>query len=244
MLPVSLCIDFGNTKKKAALFQGDRMAEKFVFESEDVISELQKIFLLYNPKRTILSSVVNHTSDIEAFLSNQTQFYKLDNQSTKLPFLNAYGTPETLGNDRLALVAGLSKYYPGEDSLVISVGTCITYNFLAKNNAFRGGAISPGIDLRFRALNEFTDKLPLVSKDGHVSLLGYDTETSLRSGVINGIVAEIDGFIEKYSNQYGKINAVLTGGHASFFESRLKNKIFADTNFLFKGLYAILETQP
>ncbi len=116
-------------------------------------------------------------------------------------------------------------------------------DLLAKNNAFRGGAISPGVDLRLRSLHEFTDKLPLVQREGHISILGYDTETSIRSGVINGMVAEIEGMIEFYEGQYGKINAVLTGGDAPFFESRMKKKIFADTNFLFKGLYAILEQQ-
>jgi hypothetical protein len=115
------------------------------------------------------------------------------------------------------------------------------YNFLAKNNAFRGGAITPGIHMRLLSMHEHTDKLPLVTREGHLALLGYDTESSMRGGAINGITAEIDGMIEQFESQYGKINCVLTGGDATFFENRLKNKIFADTHFLFKGLYAILE---
>ncbi len=240
MLIVTLCLDFGNTLSKVGIFYGDKLIDKVVFDKEKTLEELEKLIQFHNPSRSILSSVIQHDEKIEALLKEHTQFYLL-NLDTKLPFLNAYGSPETLGHDRLALVAGLSKQYPREDSLVISIGTCITYNFLAKNNAFRGGAISPGVHMRFKAMHEFTSKLPLVEKEGHLSILGYDTETSIRSGVINGIAAEIDGMIDLYKHQYGNINAVLTGGDAPFFETRLKNKIFADANFLFKGLYAILE---
>lgn len=240
MQPVSLCIDFGNSFLKATIFQGDRMAQKFVFSEADAISTLQKIISVHNPQKSILSSDINHSKSIDNFLQENTKLTIL-NKNTKLPFLNAYGTPETLGNDRLALVAALSKQFPYQDSLVICVGTCITYSFLAKNNAFRGGAISPGVELRFRSMHEFTEKLPFVNREGHISILGYDTETSIRSGVINGMVAEMEGMMDFYETRYGKINAVLTGGDAPFFESRMKKKIFADTNFLFKGLYAILE---
>ncbi|MBK8683564.1 MAG: type III pantothenate kinase [Bacteroidetes bacterium] len=243
MLPVSLCLDFGNTHWKGALFQGDRMAEKFMLQQSNIHEEITRILNLYSPTKVILASVVNHEKSIEDLIAKQATLYVLNSNDFRLPFLNAYGSPETLGHDRLALVAALSKFYPGEDSLVISVGSCVTYNFLAKNNAFRGGAISPGLEMRLRSLNEFTDKLPLISREGHVSLLGYDTETSLRSGVVMGIASEIDGMIERYESQYGRINAVLTGGDGAFFESRLKSKIFADSNFLFKGLYAILEFQ-
>lgn len=240
MLPVSLCIDFGNTSFKAALFFGDRMAERFTFDESLAYQTLQRIINLHSPQNVILSSVVHHAKDIETLLAKESKLLVLNSQ-TKLPFLNAYGSPETLGNDRLALVAALSNKFPGEDSLVISIGTCITYNFLAKNNAFRGGAISPGVNMRLKSMHEHTDKLPLVEREGHFSILGYDTETSIRSGALNGIASEIDGMILRYEAQYGRINAVLTGGDAPFFESRLKYKIFADTNFLFKGLYAILE---
>ena len=240
MLPVSLCLDFGNTNLKAALFLGDKMTDKIVFTQEEAIFTIGKIIEMHKPQRTILSSNITHSTEIDVLLEANTKFILL-NSKTRLPFLNAYGSPETLGNDRLALVAALSKLYPKEDSIVISIGTCITYNFLAKNNAFRGGAISPGVELRLKAMHQFTDKLPLVEREGHLSVLGYDTDTSIRSGAINGIAAEIDGMIARFESQYGRINAVLTGGDSPFFESRLKNKIFADTNFLFKGLYAILD---
>ncbi|HNF72592.1 MAG TPA: type III pantothenate kinase [Chitinophagaceae bacterium] len=240
MLPVSLCVDLGNTNYKAAIFQSDRLVDTFFFKEQDAISRLRELMVLYNPEKSILASVVNHEEGIVQLLKDHTRYFRLSTDS-KLPYLNAYGSPETLGHDRIALVAGLSRQFPGENSLAISIGTCITYNFLAKNNAFRGGAISPGVDIRLKGMSEFTARLPLVQREGHLALLGYDTETSLRSGAINGVAAEIDGMIERFEQQYGRINAVLTGGDAPFFVSRLKNKIFADTNFLFKGLYAILE---
>lgn len=240
MLPVSLCLDFGNTSLKAAVFFGNRLADKFTFNEHDALSTIEGIIQQFQPQKAILSSVIKHHQDINQLLVKKTKLIVLNTQ-TRLPFLNAYGSPETLGHDRLALVAGLAKQFPNEDSLVISIGTCVTYNFLAKNNAFRGGAISPGIDLRLKSMHDYTANLPLVEREGHFSILGYDTETSIRSGVLNGMAAEIDGMIDRYSDQYGKINAVLTGGDAPFFESRLKSKIFADANFLFKGLYAILE---
>jgi transcriptional activator, putative, Baf family len=240
MLPVTLCIDFGNTNLKAAVFYEDRLTDKKIFKEHEAITKLLELIEFHNPIKSIISSVINYSNTITQLLKERTSLTILTHQ-TKLPFLNAYGSPESLGNDRLALVAALSKFYPKQDSLVISIGTCVTYNFLAKNNTFRGGAISPGVELRLKSLHEHTAKLPLVEREGHFSILGYDTETSIRSGVINGIAAEIDGMIDRYEKQYGKINAVLTGGDAPFFESRLKNKIFADTNFLFKGLYAILE---
>lgn len=240
MLPVSLCLDFGNTSLKAAVFYGNRLADKFTFNEQDALKKIDGIIQQYQPQKAILSSVIKHNLDINQLLIKKTKLLVLNSQA-KLPFLNAYGSPDTLGHDRLALVAGLSQRFPNEDSLVISIGTCITYNFLAKNNAFRGGAISPGIDMRLKSMHEHTANLPLVDREGHFSILGYDTETSIRSGVLNGMASEIDGMIDRYSDQYGKINAVLTGGDSSFFESRLKSKIFADPNFLFKGLYAILE---
>jgi type III pantothenate kinase len=240
MLPVSLCLDFGNTNLKAAIFQGDKLIDRFYFKENEAYSNIKKLIQLYSPGKSIFASVINHEEGIVELLKSSTNYLQL-NAQTKLPYLNAYGSPETLGHDRIALVAGLCRQFPNQNSLAISIGTCITYNFLAKNNAFRGGSISPGVDLRLRAMSEFTDKLPSISREGHLSILGYDTETSMRSGAINGVAAEIDGMIERYESQYGTINAVLTGGDAPFFESRLKNKIFADTNFLFKGLYAILE---
>ncbi|MBP6456608.1 MAG: type III pantothenate kinase [Chitinophagaceae bacterium] len=240
MLPQTLCLDFGNTTYKYAIFQGDKLMQTHHIEIESALEKIKSIVEKEKIERAILVSVVNHDEGINEFLSTLKKFIQL-NPKTNVPFINAYGTPETLGQDRVALLSGLVKKFPGEAGLVICIGTCITYNFLTDRKTFRGGAISPGINLRLKSMNQFTDKLPLVEQKGDSPLLGYDTETSLRSGVINGIAAEIDGIIDRYETQFGKINAVLTGGDAPFFESRLKSRIFADNNFIFKGLYAILE---
>lgn len=239
MAEVRFCIDFGNTRKKLGCFYDDKLINEIILQ-DNPLEQILDLCNKHKPKSTILSSVINHDEEIENVLSANSKFLLL-NPETKIPFLNAYSSPKTLGRDRVAMVAGLSKFYRNQNSLVISVGSCITYSFLAENNTLRGGAISPGIHQRFQALHEYTDKLPLVQKAGYDSLLGFDTETSIRSGVINGMASEIDGMIQRFEGEYGKINAVLTGGDTRFFARKLKSKIFADEFFLLKGLYAILE---
>jgi type III pantothenate kinase len=131
--------------------------------------------------------------------------------------------------------------YPDQNTLVVAVGTCITYNFINKFGEFLGGAISPGMEMRFKVMHTETAKLPLVKQEWNTSIIGYDTASNLKSGVIWGIVYEIDGFIEEYSNRYGCFNAVLTGGNGVYFAGQLKNRIFADPNFIFKGLLILSE---
>jgi type III pantothenate kinase len=133
------------------------------------------------------------------------------------------------------------KFHPGKNNLVVGLGTAVTYNFINKYNEFLGGGISPGMEMRFRALQDYTAKLPLVKKDWNFPLIGYDTRTNILSGVILGMAKEIDGTIDAYQERYGNFNAVLTGGDSTYFALHLKNPIFADPDFLYKGLYAISE---
>ena len=154
--------------------------------------------------------------------------------------MNAYQSPDSLGMDRIALAVGINALKPEYNNVVVSIGTAVTYNFVHKNRIFRGGNITAGLDMRFRSLHEYTDKLPLVAEHGELVLLGYDTETSIRSGVIMGMVAEIDGMLNYYKEQYSDFNAVLTGGNAALFADKLKNRIFADSQLLLKGLNTIL----
>jgi type III pantothenate kinase len=151
------------------------------------------------------------------------------------------GKPETIGADRLALSAAAVHYYPEKNNFVIGLGTCITYNFINKYHEFVGGAISPGLEMRLKALNYYTAKLPLVEADSNVPLVGYDTDTNILSGVVLGMAKEIDGFIEAYRERYRNFNVLLTGGDIVYLASHLKNKIFADPDLIFKGLYAISE---
>ena len=235
----TLCLDFGNTRLKAAIFANGLFKEE-VFLPDDKTETVGKLLELYQPVKAILSSVINHNEAIESLLSSKTIFHKLSHL-TKINFTTPVGKPETIGADRLALVAAAVHFYPGKNSLVIGLGSCITYNFVNQYNQFLGGSISPGMDMRFKAMNDLTAKLPLVQADWNFPLIGYDTKTNLQSGVITGIACEIDGFIEKYASKYSNFNVVLTGGNSAYFASQLKNKIFADYNFLFKGLYALSE---
>jgi len=225
---------------KYALFNDGELSMTDVLdndETESVIALIQK----YNPDKSILSSVIKHNPEIESLLNEKTIFHKLSH-STVLPFTVPVGKPETMGADRLALAAAAVHYFPAKNNLVVGLGTAITYNFINQYNQFLGGGISPGVEMRFRSLHEYTALLPLVKKDWNFPLVGYDTRTNILSGVVLGMIKEIDGTISSYLERYGNFNVVLTGGDSGFFARHLKNKIFADPEFLFKGLYAISET--
>ncbi len=235
----TLCIDFGNTRKKAALFENAEIKEVFAIP-EEPMETIQALVRKIQPTKSILSSVVNHDPALEELLSVNTKFHKLNHQ-TKVDFTTPVGKPESIGADRLALSAAAVKFYPGKNNLVIGLGTCITYNFINKFHEFLGGGISPGLEMRLKSLNQFTAKLPLVKADNNVPLVGYDTNTNILSGVILGMAKEIDGFIEAYRERYRNFNVLLTGGDMVYLASHLKKKIFADPDLIFKGLYAISE---
>ncbi|MEP6674905.1 MAG: type III pantothenate kinase [Ferruginibacter sp.] len=236
----TLCFDFGNTRLKAAVFNDDQFVKELILENDSMYT-IGKLIAEYKPEKTILSSVINHDQEIETLLANATRFHKISYR-TKLNFTTPVGKPETIGADRLALAAAAVHFYPGKNNLIIGLGSCITYNFINQSHEFLGGGISPGLDMRFKALQTFTAKLPLIQPEWNFPLIGYDTKTNIQSGVIDGMSFEIAGFIEAYGNKYGNFNVVLTGGNSFYFARRLKNRIFADSNFLFKGLYALSET--
>ncbi|MFZ1527968.1 MAG: type III pantothenate kinase [Ferruginibacter sp.] len=236
---ITICFDFGNTRKKLAVFKNKKITEE-LYLPDDSVENIYPLLDQYKPQRTILSSVINHNPAIEKVLAEKTVFHKLS-AATKINFTTPVGKPETIGADRLALVCAAVHFYPQKNNLVIGLGSCITYNFVNQYGQFLGGGISPGMDMRFRSMHEFTAKLPLVEADWNFPLIGYDTKTNLQSGVINGMAAEIDGIIDMYKSKYRNFNVVLTGGNSAYFASQLKNRIFADQNFLFKGLYALSE---
>ncbi len=239
-MTTTLCLDFGNTRLKAALFENDSFKEELVL-ADDSNETIEQLLEKYHPQKTILSSVINHNPEIENILSGQTCFHKLSHL-TKANFTTPVGKPESIGADRLALVAAAVHYFPRMNNLVVGLGSCITYNFINQDHEFLGGSISPGMEMRFKSMNQHTALLPLVQKDWNFPIIGYDTKTNLQSGVIAGITYEIGGFIDFYAQKYGNFNVVLTGGDAGYFARQLKNRIFADLNFLFKGLYALSET--
>ena len=236
----TICFDFGNTRLKAAVFEDENFSEEIVLPNDETIT-IKKLLADHNPQKTILSSVIEHNTEIEDLLAAKTAFHKLSHL-TKANFTTPVGKPETIGADRLALSAAAVHFYPQQNNLVVALGSCITYNFINQYHQFIGGSISPGMEMRFKAMQVFTAKLPLVQKEWNFPLIGYDTKTNMLSGVIGGITYEIDGFINEYAQKYGNFNVVLTGGDTSYFAGQLKNKIFADPYFLFKGLYALSET--
>jgi type III pantothenate kinase len=244
----TICFDFGNTRRKAAIFNNDSMSETIYLENDN-IDTIEKILEKYQPEKTILSSVIKHNEAIEVILAAKTQFHKLS-VATKINFTTPVGKPETIGADRLALMAAAVHFYPNKNNLIVGLGSCITYNFINQQHEFLGGGISPGMDMRFKSMHDYTALLPLEKETWNFPLIGYDTRTNLQSGVLNGMAAEIEGIISRYSDKYDNFNVVLTGGNSSYFAGQFKSRIFAspnglagraDHNFLFKGLYALSE---
>lgn len=233
----TLCFDFGNTRLKVAVFKDNKMQEAIVLK-DDSEATLHELLAIHKPEHSILSSVIKHNPLTENILTSQSTFHKLS-ASTKINFTTPVGKPETIGADRLALVAAAVHFYPKKNNLIIGLGSCITYNFVNQYHQFLGGGISPGMDMRFKAMHDFTALLPLEKETWNIPLIGYDTRTNLQSGVLNGMAAEIEGIIHKYEQKYSNFNVVLTGGNSSYFAGQLKTRIFADHNFLFKGLYAL-----
>jgi type III pantothenate kinase len=234
------CLDLGNTRWKLAIMQDGVLIAELFLTPENWEAEWESAREAYKPTAAILSSVVDHPPRLLEIMQDLPSSLVLNTQ-TALPISICYDKPETLGVDRLALAVGAWKQFPHQHTLVISVGTAITYNFVHKSGQFMGGSISPGINLRFKALHQFTDKLPLISFETPYAFLGYNTKQSILSGVQHGALAEIVGMIAFYGEKYRNFNVVLTGGDLEFFASRIKSKIFASPYIIYQGLNSIIE---
>ena len=235
-----LTIDIGNTRAKYAVFNNESIIEASVFNpySND-LKQLTEKFPEIN--RCIISSVGGKIKECQEQLGN-IEIITLSGE-TPLPFKINYNKKQ-IGSDRLVAIAAAIVEKPNQNNLVIDIGTCITYDLITSDNVYYGGPISPGINLRFRAMNDYTEKLPLCTATfKELKNICHSTEECLETGVIIGICHEIEGFIKNYSNIYKKLNVFITGGDNIFFENKLKNCIFADSNFTFKGLRYILNYQ-
>ena len=231
---MNLILDFGNTSAKAGIFNGH---ELITVHDRLGLADIAGIISKTDPEYVFASSVSISKDQIREQLPRPVRFLE---QTTPLPFRNDYRTPETLGLDRIAGVAGAQELFPDQGALVIDIGTCITYDVITADGIYMGGAISPGVDLRFRAMHEYTAGLPLITPDEEPALTGKSTKGSMLSGVIFGVTAEIEGFIQHYCDEYGDLKIILCGGGSKIFENRLKQAIFAAPNLVLRGLNRIL----
>ena len=236
---MNLVIDIGNTKVKVAVFELDTIITTIVCDEINFLEELKKISNKYPVTQSIVSSVKDIKLKYLKELNKLPLLVTLNN-NTPLPFKNLYASPSTLGNDRIALATAAVCIYPLKNTLVIDAGTCITYDFINAKNEYLGGAISPGIVMRYKSLHQYTGNLPLLSKNEEFKLIGESTSGSIHSGIINGIICEIKGVIAQYEEDFGDLTIVLTGGDTKFLFKQLKNSIFANQNFLLHGLNKIL----
>ncbi len=237
-----LTVDIGNSFTKIGLFTDNELRDLQICE-DLTASVFQNLFEKNTEiKSTIISSVRAYDKEIVEFLNQNTELLILSDK-TKLPFKNLYETPYTLGRDRIAGVAGAKSLYPDENVLVIDAGTCITYDILTGRAEYLGGSISPGIEMRFKALNTFTNKLPLIKAESSspVNLIGNSTESSIKSGVQAVVLLEVDATIDEYKKRFESLKIVVTGGDLFYFDKYLKNNIFAAPNLVLVGLKKILD---
>jgi type III pantothenate kinase len=238
---MNLIIDAGNTFVKFAIFDRANLIFQEKLELQDFCEHVKNVFGHF-PKVThaIVANVgALKKKDIDiitVFCSVHQLSYR-----SRVPYKNCYATPKSLGVDRMALATAAFYLFPNKDSLVIDLGTCITYDMVLGRGDYLGGAISPGLAMRYKALNQQTDRLPLLEMDDFLDFIGNSTESCIHSGVINGVCCEIDGVINQYHQRFADLTVILTGGDAQFLSKRLKNTIFAHSNFLLEGLNYLLE---
>lgn len=236
---MNLVIDIGNTTAKIAVFDGEELIDVF-YDATHSLEALEDISKKYPLRQGIIASVISLTDEMQCHLDKLGIRITYLTSETPVPINNLYKTPQTLGADRLAAVIAAHAQCPKHDALVIDAGTCITYDYIDANGNYLGGNISPGIRMRLKALNTFTDKLPLISPDGDTPEWGNTTETAIRAGVIEGIRQEMEGYIRKAQEKKNNLLVFLTGGDSSYFDTTKISTIFAEKFLVLKGLNRIL----
>lgn len=233
---MNLAIDYGNTRIKAAFFEGNDLKDKFSFTTT---RELRALLHDRSVVHCIVSSVSQSAEDILPLIAASGKKLTLS-ANLPLPVTIIYKTPHTLGVDRIAGVCGALEIFPDQNCLVVDAGTCINYEFLDAQKRYHGGSISPGVSMRFEAMHTFTARLPLVLPVGDAKLIGGSTEACMQSGVMNGVMAEMQGIVQRYKQQYPALGVILCGGDAHFFENKLKDSIFVAPDLVLRGLNRIL----
>ncbi len=234
-----LALDIGNSIIKAGVFSENRLVDVRTFKHCSFSSSLEELFEEYSIGASIVATVAVEDPSVYEQLRKQGRCLIFDYRTT-IPLRNRYLTPETLGLDRLAAAVGGYALYPNRNVLVIDAGTCITFDIVTHQGEYMGGAISPGLAMRLKAMHHYTGRLPAVELHSKAELIGQTTETSMLSGVVNGATAEIDGIIKQYQDKYSDMLVLLTGGDKSIFESNLKSDIFAISHLVLVGLNQIL----
>ena len=239
---MNLAIDIGNTLAKLAVIDDGQVVD--FQKTEKIDSAFVEKILEENPEieATIIVSTGEYETAWEQMLEKRMKRFIRFGAETPIPIENGYATPQTLGLDRLAAAVAANALYPNSNVLIVDFGTAITVDFVSAEGRFLGGNISPGAATRFRALHHFTKRLPLCELDeDSVRLLGNSTQTAIESGVVNGIVYEIEGYIRDLQQRYNNLRIIFTGGESDFFAKRLKNTIFATYDLVAYGLNRILE---
>ena len=236
---MNLVVDIGNNFFKLGIFENSNLVFSFFDKNDKIDVEIEKIIRSYSK---ITSALISNVSSIEIndILNKlNIKIYELDSTFI-FPFKLNYKTPESLGNDRLALAAAATILFPNSNNLVIDAGTCITIDFIDNNNHFMGGSISPGVKMRYDSLNHYTANLPLLKNENNFNYPGDSTNASIHAGIIGGVSNEINGFIKQINSRNDKVNVILTGGDAKILSKTLKITIFANQNFILEGLNSIL----
>jgi len=236
----AICIDAGNTSIKIALMENSVIKSLVSFSLIDTGGLLHHIGSLPQVDACILSSVSVVDQEVIDNLAHKAAHFMELTADSPIPIRNLYKTPATLGKDRLAAVVGANSLFPGKDILVIDAGTALTIDFVDREANYHGGIISPGLNMRFQALHEYTKKLPLKSQTDDFEIIGDSTASAIISGVQNGIVFEVNGYINHFVNKFPQLVTILTGGDGKFFVNKIKMRIFAEPNLVFFGLEKIL----
>ncbi len=240
---MNLIIDQGNTSVKIALFDGREILKMATFENS-LIEEIRNYILGLEFSNAIYSSVSKQNEEFVNLLSSRVSKFVTLNYQTPLPIEVEYATPQTLGVDRVAGAVGTTEVIPSVPTLIIDAGTAITYDYITADGVYKGGNIAPGVSMRLKALNYYTSSLPLVEVSEQFPVLGYDTQSAILSGVMNGVVYECEGYIAKISKKEPKLHVIITGGDHLLLYNQLKNSTFVpliDEEYLvLKGLNAIL----
>ena len=237
---MNLVVDVGNSRVKTCLFDGETIIKQGVdckISVESIVAFCSK----YTLDNVIISSVTDGAIELYDHFKTHYENTILLDETTRLPIGNLYESPQSLGRDRIAAAVGANELFPDQNALIIDAGTAITFDFVNSLNQFLGGNISPGLNTRFKSLHNYTNKLPLLESKKIWSILGKNTNTAIISGVQQGIVFEIEGYISYFKTQYGEISVVFTGGDAEILAKQIKHSLVIEPYLVFKGLNRIVQ---